>query len=158
MYKYFIVFIVVLICLQGLTYYDRPDNIELLLPRVNISGAGMHGKTEFAPTSAQSYVDETVRFTTMERSANCAANNQSGSNCSTATTATVSSGSAGIGTVMLADASTSVKSNVDNFSYLPLDENYKSYKSVLGSEKSADLSKQQSSVFSTAKTVSFIFN
>lgn len=74
-------------------------NIDKRIPRANIIGSSKG--TYFAPTTSHCYVDETVRFNTLERGG--ATNNGP-------TSSTV-------------DAK-----------FLPLDENYKSCKSVLGSD------------------------
>lgn len=84
-------------------------SIDKRIPRVNLIGSTKN--SYFTPTTSHCYVDETVRFNTLERNGNTAINN----NTNTPTTV---------------DAK-----------FLPLDENYKACKSVLGGdgEKSPEL-------------------
>ena len=161
---------------QGHTYYDRPDNIELMIPHTNISGAGMHKKTEFAPSTAKCEVDETVPFLKMERSAagagacpsnahailsNLNAERYSGAAAAVAAMLRNSEdgGTAGAaGAALDCSVVASNKTKVDA-SLLPLQDNYKSCKSVLGGEITTERSGATSSsppsdtVYSTTKTI-----
>lgn len=92
------------------------------IPRVNLIGSTKG--SYFAPTSSHCYVDEALRFNTLERnSTNTATNNSSNTTL---------------------DAK-----------YLPLDENYKSCKSVLGGGN-ADSGDKTNDILGKSKTNSVI--
>lgn len=102
------------------------------IPRANIISS-LQTKTDFATTISQCYVDEAVRIT--------------GSNSSCSGSGNGNAGGANVAACGLSKVSSTIDTK-----YLPLDENYKSCKSVLG-EKSDPVNKTPSTMFSTTKTM-----
>lgn len=92
-------------------FYERLVNVNTRIPRANLIGTNKGG-TYYAPTTSHCYPDEAVRFNTLERN---------GSSAAAANQSTKSG------------HNSSINSTIDA-KFLPLDENYKACKSVLGSD------------------------